>query len=150
MVQVIAWHHPSDKPLYEPTLRFNSSSPSAAYMRQWTVSTLVQIMACRLFGAKPLPEPMLAYCQFDSWEHISVKYESEFYNFHSRKCNWKCRLPNWQPFCPGGDELMSSCGGVIRGLWESWIWYLIKTVPCWWLSKQLMLCIVHERVYYNL
>ena len=29
-------------------------------------------MACRLFGAKPLPEPMLAYCQLDSWEQISM------------------------------------------------------------------------------
>ena len=28
-------------------------------MRQWTGSALVQVMACRLFGAKPLPEPML-------------------------------------------------------------------------------------------
>ena len=38
-------------------------------------------MACRLFGAKPLPAPILAYCQLDSWEQISVK------------------------FCPGGVEL---------------------------------------------
>ena len=38
----------------------NSSPPSAAYMRQWTGSTLFQIMACRLVGAKPLSEPMLA------------------------------------------------------------------------------------------
>ena len=30
---------------------FNSSPPSAAYM-QWIGSALVQIMACRLFGAK--------------------------------------------------------------------------------------------------
>ena len=29
-------------------------------------------MACRLFGAKPLPEPMLVYGQLDSWEHISM------------------------------------------------------------------------------
>ena len=35
-------------------------------------------MACRLLGAKPLHEPMLAYCWLDSWEHISVIYESEF------------------------------------------------------------------------
>ena len=33
--------------------------PSAAYMRQCTWSSLVQVMACRLFGAKPLPEPIL-------------------------------------------------------------------------------------------
>ena len=63
----------------------NSSPPSAAYMRQWIGSALVQIMACHLFGAKPLPQPVLAYCQLDSWEHISMKFESEFYHFHSRK-----------------------------------------------------------------
>ena len=32
----------------------NSSSPSAAYMRHSIGSALVQIMACRIFGAKPL------------------------------------------------------------------------------------------------
>ena len=52
----------------------NSSPPSAAYMRQWTGPSLVQVMACRLFGAKPLPEPMLAYCQLDSKEQTSVKF----------------------------------------------------------------------------
>ena len=64
----------------------NSSPPSAAYIRQWIGSALVQVMACRLFGAKPLPEPMLTCCQLDSWEQISVKFELEFYQFHSRKC----------------------------------------------------------------
>ena len=44
---------------------FNSATPSAGYMRQWTGSALVQIMACRLFETKPLPEPMLTYCQLD-------------------------------------------------------------------------------------
>ena len=33
-------------------------SPSAAYMHQWFRSALVQIMACHLFGAKPLSKPM--------------------------------------------------------------------------------------------
>ena len=91
----------------------NPFPPSAAYMRQWTGSSLVQVMACRLFGAKPLTEPMLAYCQLDSWENISVKFESEFYHFYSMKCNWKCRLTKWQPFCPGGDGLKHMCGQVM-------------------------------------
>ena len=44
----------------------NLSSPSAAYMRQWFGSALVQVMACRLFGAKPLLlEPVLTYCQLN-------------------------------------------------------------------------------------
>ena len=30
------------------------------------------------YFAKPLSVPMLAYCQLDSWEQISVKFESEF------------------------------------------------------------------------
>ena len=64
-------------------------------------SSLVQVMACRLFGAKPLPEPMLAFHQLDSRKQISVKFESEFCHFHSRKFIWKCRLPKWRP-CSGG------------------------------------------------
>ena len=40
-------------------------SPSAAYMLQSIRSALVQIMACRLFSAKPLSKPMLGYCQLD-------------------------------------------------------------------------------------
>ena len=81
------------------------NSPSAAYMCQWTGSSLIQLMACRLFGAKPLPEPMLAYCELHAWEQISVKFETEFYHFHLKKCIWNCRLPKWRPYCPGGDEV---------------------------------------------
>ena len=40
-------------------------SPSAAYMRQWIGSALVQIMACRLVGAKPLSKLMLGYHLLD-------------------------------------------------------------------------------------
>ena len=36
-------------------------------------SSLVQIMACRLVGAKPLSERMLVYCLLDPWEQTSVK-----------------------------------------------------------------------------
>ena len=47
------------------TLFINSSPPSTAYMHHLIGSALVQIMACRLFGAKPLSKPMLGYCQLD-------------------------------------------------------------------------------------
>ena len=44
--------------------------------RQTPWSTLVQAMACCLFGTKPLPEPVLTYCYLgSSWKHSSVKYE---------------------------------------------------------------------------
>ena len=94
-----------DKNLSFTKTWINSSPPSAVYMRQGTGAALVQVMAYRLFGAKPLSEPVLAYCQLDSWEQLSLKSESEFYHFHSRKCIWKCRLPEWRSFCPGRDEL---------------------------------------------
>ena len=84
------------------TILLNSSPPSAAYMRWSTGSSLVQAMACRLFCAKPLPEPMLLYCQLDSWEQVSGKFELKFYHFHTRKCIWKCLLPKWRPFCRMG------------------------------------------------
>ena len=100
--------NPSDLPCYY------SSPPIATYMRQWTGSALVQVMACCLFGTKPLPEPMLVYCQLYSWEQISVKFKSEFYHFHSRKCIWNCHLPNWQPFCPGEDELKGCILGMFK------------------------------------
>ena len=48
----------------------NSSPPSAIYMRQWIGSALVQIMACRLFGAKPLSKQMQGYYQFDPKEQV--------------------------------------------------------------------------------
>ena len=92
-----------------PLFYFNSSPPSDAYMHQWTGSAIVQVMACCLFGDKPSPEPMLVHCQLDSWQQISVKFKSEFYHFHWRKCIWNCHLPIWRPFCPGGDEITHLC-----------------------------------------
>ena len=74
LVQIMTWRRPGNKPLSEPMMvssimhicitwpqGVNSSPPSATYMRQWIRSVLIQIMACRLFGAKPLSEPMLGY-----------------------------------------------------------------------------------------
>ena len=63
----MTWCRTDDKPL------FSSSLPCAAYMRQWIGSAWVQIMACRLFGTKPLAKPMLDYCQLNPQEK-TVKF----------------------------------------------------------------------------
>ena len=73
---------------------------------------LAQVRVCRLFGTKPLPGPMLAYCQLDPWEQISVKFGSESYHYHSRECMWKCRckmaaIISW-PQCVN-EVLLKSC-----------------------------------------
>ena len=47
----------------------NSPFPLVTQMCVNKFSTLIQLMACRLFRAKTLSEPMLAYCQLD---HIKV------------------------------------------------------------------------------
>ena len=63
--------------------------PNDAYMHRWTRPSLVQVMACRLFGTKPLPKPMLTYCQLDPQEQTSFKFQSVFKHFHSGKSIWK-------------------------------------------------------------
>ena len=63
-------------------------------------------MACRLCAVKSLSEPMLEYCQLNLWEKISVKFESKYNNFHSRKCISKCCLQN-------GGHLVSISQSVI-------------------------------------
>ena len=37
-------------------------------------------MVCRMFGAKAIAWTTSGLFQLDSWEHISVKFESEFYH----------------------------------------------------------------------
>ena len=67
----------------------NSLTPRDAYMRHQSKPSLFQIMACCLFGAMPLYEPKLDYCQLGPWEHISMKYESKCNTFLWRKPIWK-------------------------------------------------------------
>ena len=81
---------------------------SIHYMRRWTGSALVQLIACRLFVTKPSPEPMLAYCHLDPWEQISVKIEIGILSFSFKKMYLKMScLSEWWPFGPGRDELTS-------------------------------------------
>ena len=86
----------------------NSSLPSVADMRQWTRSTLIRVMSCRLFGAKAITWSNAGLLSIRPLGKVSMKFEAEFYHLHLRKCIWKCRLPKWRPWCPDGDELNSS------------------------------------------
>ena len=94
---MFAWRHHGDETLQE----LNPSPTSAAYMRRWIGTALVQIMACRLFGTEPLSKPMLVYCQLDLKQQTSVKFEWKYIILHWWKCIWKCLLRNGRPFCPG-------------------------------------------------
>ena len=76
----------------------NSLRTSDAYMRQKTRPSLIQIMGCCLFNAKPLSKSMMTCCQLDHEEHISMKYDLKFISFHSRKCIWSYHLWNGSHF----------------------------------------------------
>ena len=81
----------------------NSSPPCAAYIRQWTRRALAQAMACRRFGAKPLPEPMLIYCQLDGTLVSTLQWELNQNTklFIHKKCFWKCLPRNGGHFVQG-------------------------------------------------
>ena len=56
----VIWHHRSQSTLVGIMIQF--ISPNAAYIRQRIKSALVQMMACRQFGTKPLSKQMLSCC----------------------------------------------------------------------------------------
>ena len=66
---------------------------SAPYICQWRGLALLQVEACRLFGTKPLPEPMLTYCQWDcrnklQWNsHLNSKHFLHE-NAYEQYCQW--------------------------------------------------------------
>ena len=58
--------------LYVAHYTVNSSPPSTTYIHLWTWSALVQVMACRLFDTKSLPEPMLTSSQLDLGNTLQI------------------------------------------------------------------------------
>ena len=72
LVQIMAWRRSGDKPLSEPMVLIFFVTHIYVARPQWVnfiyvchricLSTAVQVMACLLFGAKPLPKPMLTHC----------------------------------------------------------------------------------------
>ena len=73
----------------------NSLRPG--YMCHWTGSLLVQVLACRLLGAKPLPEPVMTYCQLDQGIYYNwILFR--FQNFSLNKMPFKMLSAKWWPF----------------------------------------------------
>ena len=133
--------------------------PTAAYMRQWTASSLVQVMARCLFSTKPLREPMLAYCPLDPYLNIfqlNYKWNS---TFSCKKMQIK-RLSMSMSFCPWGiwvdkiihlvpQECINHCLACVRKQITMltnnncyFLWYvnifmdmISKQVPLYQLSK---------------
>ena len=88
-------------------------------MWQQTRPSLLEIMAWCLFSAKPLSEPMLVYCQLIPSEQISVKSESKYEDFDSRKYTWKYRLPNGGHFVSASICLVTELFGATSQLGDA-------------------------------
>ena len=104
------------------TYGVNSLKLSDAYIHQQTWSSLIQVMAFNLFGTKPLPKPMLAYCQLESYEQTVVKFDCNLSNFIEEKENvtWKTAtiLSPWINLKLGsGSIAIMQMGLIISGSW---------------------------------
>ena len=85
------------------------------YMRQWTGSALVQIVACPLSGAKPLPELMVIYCQSDPQEQNQEKFKWKYDEF-ILKMYLKMSSAKWCPFCLSFNVLLLNLFSINRYL----------------------------------
>ena len=90
----------------------NSSLIEAGW--QWIESSLVHIMTCHLFNAKPLSEPMFTCYHLDAEEHISMKVYLKF-EFFFRRCIWKYHLWNESHFVVDSNYWITM-GGILKPL----------------------------------
>ena len=55
------------------------------YVYYWTRPSLVRVMACRLFGIKPLPQTTLTHCKSEASKHFPGKFHAQMKHFRSAK-----------------------------------------------------------------
>ena len=91
-----------------------SSPLSATYMRRWTASSLVQMMACRLFGAKPLSKPIMILINGTPRNKPQWKNNIETNQFSLAAWHIELSSVILSPFYPPGAWVNA---GIGRGLW---------------------------------
>ena len=99
----------------------NSLRRSGAYMCQQHRPSLVQIIACRLFDAKPLSEPMLEHCQMDTYEQTWVKFFHRNLNIFIYKMRLKMSTAKWRPFRLSLDSLITHNGQYLFMLFNKYM-----------------------------
>ena len=116
------------------TININSSPLSAAYVRRWIRSALLQIMVCRLIGTKPLSGQTFRYSQELSPGPLVYRTKHQW-NFNQ----------NRKRFIHGNASEYIVCemtAILSRGGWANWT--TIKHAV--WPSK----CIVNTHVWIDL
>ena len=119
---------PDDNIWIEYIEMINPSPPSAAYMHHWTGSALThglspawcQVITWTNDGLLSIEHQIQNFPFFwlsafsmscENW-YLQIVFLFLYHFFVLSKIkltttflSWKCFLPNWQPFCPGGDDL---------------------------------------------
>ena len=85
---------------------------SDAYTGQKPNPSLVQIMACFLFCAKPLSQRMMENCKLNPWEQTSVKSYAKFVYFLSRQDVFENNV----------------CETAAKVSWPDWVYHEIRVV----------------------
>ena len=95
-------HHMALLSYNELTYSLKSNDDIHVYMSvcQWLSS--VQIMACHLFGAKPLP---IGWAWFIVMGQNSMKFEPKHNNSLSRKCIWNHFVPSFNEIMQHGSVM---------------------------------------------
>ena len=83
------------------------------FMGQQTRPTLIQVLACYLYSAKPLSDPNRIHCHLGAQAQTSITFQSKYTNFHLRKWIWERRLRNVVYF------VQASVQHHHRGYWRS-------------------------------
>ena len=81
------------------------------YFPQWAVPPSIQIMVCRLLGAKPLSKPLLVYKEIDPWDKAQRKLD-ELYGILYKKMHLKMSSAMSWPFWPGFTVLKIYIGNT--------------------------------------
>ena len=99
-------NHDSTDGIVVSSYNVKSLKPGDAYKHQWISSSLVQVMAWHLFSPKPLVEPVLTYCQFDSKKQASLKFWLNSRQFH---LSW----PQWVNTLWSRDDIWQGTGSTL-------------------------------------
>ena len=93
LVVAVLWTVILDMCKYAVYLPYSQRTPNIVFWyieAEWLIYATVPYT---VFG-----ETVLAYCQLDSIELISMNFYLKSKRFHYRKCIWKCRLLNGSRF----------------------------------------------------
>ena len=85
-------------------------------------------MACRLFGAKQLSNPMLPYCQLDTKEHISVKLLFRIQQFSFKEMHLKMPSAKMAAILP--DLNVLTFPPVLQSKWHAGTTILDEVIVC--------------------